>query len=131
MDVLGRGLSASTVAGIVLDKLEALLIKAAQQKTSHTYLQVAQALELEAPHVIQQTAELLEALMRIHAQAEAAQLASLVVGRTRAGLPGPGYFILLNELGLYQGSVDGADARRFHAAQMQRCYDVVDDEGEA
>jgi hypothetical protein len=113
------------------DKLDALLMKAARQKTLLTYRHVAQALELEPPHVIQQTAELLEALMRIHAQAEAAQLASLVVGRARAGLPAPGYFILLNELGLYQGSVDGEDAQRFHAAQKQRCYDVVDDEGEA
>jgi hypothetical protein len=115
----------------MLDKLEALLIEAARQKNLLTYQQVAKALELEPPHVIHQTAESLEALMRIHAQAGAPQLASLVVGRARAELPAPGYFILLNELGLYQGSVDGEDARHFHAAQKQRCYDVTDEDGEA
>jgi hypothetical protein len=110
----------------VQEKLDALLAKTARQKSLLTYRQVAQALEIEPPHVIQQAAELLEALMRMHAKKELPLLASLVVGRAHAGLPAPGYFILLNELGMYQGSVDGEDARGLHAEQVQRCYDAAD-----
>ena len=110
----------------MLEKLDALLAEAAQQKSLLTYRQVAQALDLEPPHVIQQAAELLEALMRSQAKTEKPLLASLVVGRARMGLPAPGYFILLNELGMYQGSVDGEDARRIHAEQVQRCYEAAD-----
>ena len=113
----------------MLDRLDALLTKAARQETLLTYLQVAQALELEPPHVIQQAAKLLETLIRVHAKTKLPLLASLVVGRAQAGLPAPAYFILLNELGLYQGSVDGEDAQRFHAAQVQRCYDVDENQG--
>jgi len=107
----------------MLDRLEALLIETARQKTMLTYRQVAQALSLTPPQVFQKAAALLEALMRNHAQAGAAQLASLVVSRARIDLPAPGYFMLMGELGLYQGSTDGEDAQRFHKAEVQRCYE--------
>lgn len=108
----------------ILGQLVALLIKIARQKTTLTYQQVAHALEIKPPYMIHQTAELLEDLIRINAQADTAQLASLVVSRARTGLPAPGYFMLLNELGVYRGSVDGEDARYFHASEVQRCYQL-------
>lgn len=87
-----------------------------------TYRQVAQHLELQPPNTIHQATELIEALMREHARCSSPQLASLVVSRVRNGLPAPGFFILLHELGLYNGSVDGEDARAYHAHEVDRCF---------
>jgi hypothetical protein len=113
------------MAGIVLERMETLLIEAARNRSTLTYQQVAQRLELQPPHTIHQAAEWIEALMRIHAHAGAPQLASLVISKSRGGLPALGFFLLIKELGLYDGSVDGEDARQFHAREMQRCFDSI------
>ena len=105
--------------------LEKLLIDAAKKRQTLTYKQVAQALELQPPNTIHQATECLEALMRKHARSETPQLASLVISRARDGLPAPGFFMLLHELGLYKGSVDGEDARTFHEGEMARCFEFV------
>jgi hypothetical protein len=111
------------MAGVMLDRLEELLTEAARTRSTLTYQQVAQRLELPAPHTIHQTTVLLEALMWRHAAAGLPQLACLVISRNRDGLPAPGFFMLAEELGVYAGSVDGDDARGFIAAQRQRCFD--------
>jgi hypothetical protein len=113
------------MAGVMLRRMEALLIEAARNRSPLTYQQLAQLLELKPPHTIHQTTECLEIMMRIHAQAQAPQLASLVVSKSRRGLPAPGFFLLVQELGLYDGSVDGEDAWQFHAQEMQRCFDAL------
>ena len=112
------------MAGLMLERLEARLVEAARNRDTLTYQQVAQQLELQPPHTIHQATEYIEAMMRIHAHAEAPQLASLVISKMRGGLPAPGFFILLQQLGLYNGSVDGEDAKAFHAQEMQRCFDA-------
>jgi len=113
------------MAGLMVERLEALLIEAARNRKPLTYQQVAQQLELQPPHTIHQTTECIEAMMRFHSHAKAPQLASLVISRMRNGLPAPGFFMLLQQLGLYDGSVDGEDARAFHAQEMQRCYNAL------
>ena len=90
-----------------------------------TYRDVARRLELPPPGTIHQTTGLIEELMRRHARAGSPQLASLVVGRARGGMPAPGFFLLLGELGLYDGSPDGPDARAFHEALVRRCFDAA------
>lgn len=117
------------VLGVVIDRLEELLSKAAIERGTLTYAQVARALELEPPHTIHQTTELLAALMRKHASERVPQLASLVISRTRGGLPAPGFFMLLNELGLYGGSSDGDDAMAFHDVEKKRCYAAASSKG--
>ena len=87
--------------------------------------QVAQLLELQPPHTIHQVTTLIEKIMRHHAKVDAPQLASLIISRVRGGIPAPGFFMLLEELGLYEGSVDGEDARHFHAHEMQRIFEAV------
>ncbi len=106
----------------MLARLESLLRGAAVAQVTLTYGQIAQMLDLSPPRTIHQTTELLSELMRRHANAGVPQLASLVISRTRGGLPAPGFFVLLGELGIYSGSVDGEDAREFHHAEKQRCY---------
>ncbi len=113
------------MAGVMLERLEALLIEAAKNRKTLTYAQVAQYLELQPPHTIHQAAEWIEAMMRLHAKAGAPQLASLVISKARGGLPAPGFFLLMQELGLYEGSVDGEDARQFHAQEIERCFTAI------
>ena len=83
---------------------------AARERQILTYQTVADQMRLEPPHTIQKVALLLEALMEHHARQGAPQLASLVAGRRRNGLPGPGFFEKMSLLGLYAGPDDGAEA---------------------
>lgn len=109
----------------MIDRLEALLIDAARERRLMTYAEVARGLELQPPHTIHKAALLIEALMRSHAAAGAPQLGSLVVSRARGGLPAPGYFVLLRELGLHHGDDDGPAARMCHMAEVKRCFDAA------
>ncbi len=103
-------------------RLERLLIACAREGRILTYAEAARSLALPPPHTIHKTAELLEALIRHHAAAGAPQLASLVVSKARGGLPAPGYFALMGELGLYTGPAEGPQARAFHAGEVAACF---------
>jgi hypothetical protein len=105
-----------------LARLERLLITLAEQRRVMTYAEVARTLVLPPPHTIHKAAELIEALMRHHAAAGVPQLASLVVSKARGGLPAPGYFALLGELGLYAGPDHGPAAQAFHASAVAACF---------
>ncbi len=107
----------------MIQHLEQLLSNAAKERQIMTYRQVAQHLELQPPNTIHQATERIEALMRKHARSSTPQLASLVISKVRNGLPAPGFFILLQELGLYDGSVDGEDARAFHTREVELCFE--------
>jgi hypothetical protein len=109
----------------MIDRLELLLIETAKNGQTVTYRQVAQELELKPPHTIHQATKLIEMMMRLHAKSGAPLLASLVISKIRGGLPAPGFFMLLQEIGLYNGSVDGEDARQFHKQEMKRCFDAT------
>lgn len=113
------------MAGELIAQLETVLIAAARAGSVLTYAEAARSLDLKPPHTIHQAAEVIEAMMRLHAAAGAPQLASLVVSKARGGMPTPGFFLLLAELGLYDGPPDGAEARRFHACELARCYASV------
>ncbi len=110
---------------MMIERLELLLIEQAKKQEKITYQKVVQKLDLKPPHTIHQATELLEMMMRLHARADAPQLASLVISKTRGGLPAPGFFMLLQELGLYNGSVDGEDAHEFHKQEIKRCFDAM------
>jgi hypothetical protein len=118
------------MTGDLIDRLERLLIDAARERRTMTYAEAARLLDIEPPHTIHKTALLIEAMMRRHAAAEAPQLASLVVSKARGGLPAPGYFELMGDLGLYDGGARGPEAARFHAAEMRRCYEAAARDGD-
>ena len=111
---------------LVIERLEKMLIDAGKNRSILTYQEVAQLLELQPPYTIHQAAEWIEKMMRRHAEAGAPQLASLVISRVRGGIPAPGFFMLLKELGLYDGSVDGEDACKFHASEMKLCFAAIE-----
>jgi len=111
----------------MLDRLKSHLIALASQGQTCTYAELAAHLGLEPPHVIRQTTQLLEALMEDQAKAGEPQLASFVVSRGPSGLPAPGFFIHLNDLGLYSGPASGAAAIGFIETERARCARHVPD----
>ena len=89
-----------------------------------TYAEIANAADIPAPQRIHKLALWLESTMRQDHAAGQPLRAALVISRSRNGLPAPGFFLLCQELGIYQGTKTGADATQFHqnmiAALMQR-----------
>lgn len=112
------------MAGVMIARLEAMLLDAARERRMMTYREVARGLEIKPPHTIHKAALLIEALMRCHAEDGAPQLASLVISRVRGGLPAPGYFLLLRELNLFDGDGEGEVARTYHENEVHRCFDA-------
>ena len=91
-----------------------------QQKMTITYLQVADAIDIQAPHRIHRVTQLLEALMELDQKHDQPLRAALVVSRIGAGLPGEGFFLKAQELGLMTGVV----ANEFHQQCLNRLFDV-------
>ena len=108
----------------MIARLEAMLLDAARERRTMTYIDVARGLEIKPPHTIHKAALLIEALMRRHAEAGVPQLASLVISRVRGGLPAAGYLLLLHELNLFDGDGKGEVARTYHENEMLRCFDA-------
>ena len=46
-------------------------------------------------------------------------MAALAIGKTRGGLPAPGFFDCARRLGRFAGDPDGQDAWSFHAAELR------------
>ncbi len=102
-------------------RLETCLLEAAQTGKPLTYAELAARLELEPPHTIHQTAMMLEDLMREQARRGEPQLASFVISKARRGLPAPGFFALMRELGLYEGPDSGEEAHELIARERRKC----------
>ena len=104
--------------GIDFAALGALREEIARAGTTRTYQQVATALGLEPPHTIHRLAMALERLMSEDAAAGRPLLAAVVVSRTRAGLPAPGFYAHARALGRYEGPETGPQAAAFHADEL-------------
>ena len=102
-------------------RLETCLLEAAQTGKPLTYAELAARLELEPPHTIHQSAVMLEDLMCAQARRGEPQLASFVISRARGGLPAPGFFALMRELGLYDGPDSGEEAHELIARERRKC----------
>ena len=83
-----------------------------------TYAEMADAADIPAPQRIHKLTLWLEATMRQDHAASQPLRAALVISRNRNGLPAPGFFLLCQELGLYQGAKTGADAAQFHQTML-------------
>ena len=83
-----------------------------------TYAEMADAADIPAPQRIQKLTLWLETTMRQDHAAGQPLRAALVISRNRNGLPAPGFFLLCQELGIYQGSETGADATQFHQTMI-------------
>ena len=83
-----------------------------------TYAEMADAADIPAPQRIHKLTLWLETTMRQDHAAGQPLRAALVISRNRNGLPAPGFFLLCQELGIYQGSETGADATQFHQTMI-------------
>ena len=83
-----------------------------------TYAEIADAADIPAPQRIHKLTLWLEVTMRQDHAASQPMRAALVISRNRNGLPAPGFFLLCQELGIYQGAETGADAAQFHQTML-------------
>ena len=90
-----------------------------QQQMTATYLEVADAIDVRAPHRIRRIAELLEALMEHDQKHHLPLRAALVVSKIRAGLPGKGFFLKAQALGL----MSAVTAEEFHQQCLNNLFD--------
>ena len=87
-----------------------------------TYAELADSAAIPEPHRIHKLTEWLEHTMREDHAAGAPLRAALVISRNRSGLPAPGFFMLCDKLGLYQGSISGPDAVQFHQSTINHLF---------
>ena len=90
-----------------------------QQRKTATYLEVADVIDIQAPHRIRKLAELLEALLEHDQKHHQPLRAALVVSRTGAGLPAEGFFLKAQALGLNPA----VNAKEFHQRCLNRLFD--------
>ena len=106
------------------NRAEMALASAASRGRIVTYAELANAANIPAPQRIHKLTLWLESTMRHDHAAGQPLRAALVTSRNRNGLPAPGFFLICQDLGIYQGAESGADAAQFHqtmiAALMSR-----------
>ncbi|PKL96088.1 MAG: hypothetical protein CVV18_02985 [Gammaproteobacteria bacterium HGW-Gammaproteobacteria-8] len=101
-----------------LDRLRSMLQQAQHERTTLTYLEVANRMAMEPPRRIHRTTQLIERLLNEDIRAGRPPLAALVVSRIRDGLPAPGFFDRARRLGMDVGD----DPGRFHQALLEQIY---------
>ena len=89
-----------------------------QQQKTVSYLEAADAIDVQAPRRIHQLTMLLETLMEYDQKHRQPIRAALVVSRDGAGLPAEGFFIKAQELGLMQAGA----AQEFHQQCLNRLF---------
>jgi len=84
-----------------------------------TYLEAAQALQLQPPQTIHQITNALEQLMAEDVAADRPLIAALVVSKWRDGLPAPGFFDCAAQLGRLAADASAAEKHAFHAGEFR------------
>ena len=79
-----------------------------------SYNELADAAQIPAPHRIHKLTTWLEALIDEDHKSATPLRAAWVVSRQRGQIPAPGFFIKCQEIGLYDGPVNGPQAAEFH-----------------
>lgn len=87
-----------------------------------TYRELAQRVAFPGPHSIHRLTLLLEEMIRQDHAAQRPLLAALAVSRAQNGVPGRGFFQLLNELGRYAGPDQGPEAAACHLREAEAAF---------
>lgn len=111
----GSGLTHSSVQ---LKRLAKHLDLCCIQRKTITYLEAANAIDIAAPQRIHQVTQLLEALIEHDQKLGRPIRAALVVSRNKTGLPGEGFFLKAQALGLMSGVV----GEEFHQHCLNRLF---------
>jgi hypothetical protein len=102
----------------MLQRMAGVLDEARRLRRTLTYLQLADALAIEAPQRIHKTTRLLEILLKRDAEAGRPLRAALAVSRTGAGRPAAGFFERARRLGLF----DGQDPEDVHDRLLAQLF---------
>ena len=104
------------------ERLRQALMEQARTGNLTTYKELADCLELAPPHKIQRIAEALEARMKEDVAAGRPMLSALCVSKMQPGIPGRGFFLMAEVLGVFSGDPAGPEASAFHAIELQRVF---------
>lgn len=104
-------------------RVDAVLRAQARRRETIAYIDLALAAEVPAPKTIHKLTETLEHRVRADLAAGRPLLAAIAVRKPPATIPGRGFFMLLTELGLYQGDPDGPEAAACHAQLLGEAFD--------
>ncbi len=118
LDIAATTIVADNTPETLARRLRAHLQALATLRLPITYQEAAKGLRLSPPHTIHQVTRALEQLMVQDAAADRPFIAAMVIGKSRGGLPAPGFFDCAARLGRFAGDTTGPGARVFHAAQF-------------
>jgi len=118
LDISATTIVADNTPETLARRLRAHLQARATQRSPITYHEAATALRLSPPNTIHQVRQALEQLMTEDAAADRPFIAAMVIGKSRGGLPAPGFFDCAARLGRFAGDAAGPGAQVFHAAQL-------------
>ena len=96
------------------------LMDQAQTGQPTTYKELATRLGLEPPQTIHRVGDALETLMEDDIAAGRPMLAALCVSKMPSGIPGRGFFLKAQVLGVFSGHPTSPEARAFHADELRR-----------
>ena len=105
---------------ILKGHLRQALMEQARTGRTTTYRELAPRLGLEPPHTIHRITEALEWLMEDDVAADRPILSAICVSKMRPGIPGRGFFVAAQGLGIYSGDPSGPQAHAFHTRELQR-----------
>ncbi len=103
--------------------VRASLMRLAAERRTASYHELATMAAVPPPHRIHRLTLLLEDMIREDHAAGRPLLAACAVSRAHNGIPGPGYFQLLQALGRYHGADRGAQAAACHEAELSAAWD--------
>ncbi|HLS81645.1 MAG TPA: hypothetical protein VK025_09615 [Steroidobacter sp.] len=110
----------ASATNMLKDRLRQALLDQIQTASLTTYKELADRLELEPPLTIHRIADALELLMKEDVAAGRPLLAAICVSRSPQRMPARGFFATARALGVFSGDPEGADARAFHARELER-----------
>lgn len=105
-----------------LIRLRELLTDFACRQDTLTYNELAIAFEMPPPHRIHRLTLMLEDLIREDHAADRPLVAAVAVSRGHEGIPGRGFFHLLEELGRYRGPDRGPEAVAWHRHELSELF---------
>lgn len=95
----------------------------ARQRETIAYIDLALAASVPPPRTIHRLTHMLEDCIRADVAAGRPLLAAIAVRKPPATAPGRGFFMLLEELGLYEGPHDGPEAAAHHRRLLEAAFD--------
>jgi hypothetical protein len=103
----------------VATRARAYLCSLAAHAVPITYQALARALALTPPNTIHQVTGALEQLIHEDAAASCPFIASLVISKTRGGMPAPGFFDCAQRLGRINADLSEAEQSAFYTAEFK------------